>query len=214
MKITSIQKQKRNQKHYSVFVDYKYSFSVSEETLLKSGIKDGDNLEQADIDRIAGEEQNSKAFESALHLLEYSSRSKKELKDRLLRKKLPPEAVDGALARIERIGYINDDKFAREFAQSLIVKGKGPALIRAELGRKGIPQETISEVMKGMPESSDVVLEHARAIAEKKLKAMKDKPPEVIAHRLTGFLARRGFSPDTVREILKSLKKGLENSTD
>lgn len=209
MKITSILRQKKNPNRYSVFIDYKYSFGISDETLLKSGLKDGMELSQADIDRISGDEQNSKAFESALNLLEYRSRSKKELRDKLARKKLSPDVIDKALERVERIGYLNDGQFAREFAQGLIAKGKGPILIRTELIRKGIDRETIDDIMSGIKETSESLIENAKALVEKKLKQLKGKEPDVIARRLTGFLARRGFSPDSIRTILKGAKKDI-----
>ena len=209
MKITSIQQQKKNKKRYSIFLDGEYSFSVSGETLLKSALKDGMELTENDIKDISKEETNSLAFESALRLLDFAARSKKELIERLKRKKIPQEAIDSALARVESAGFINDDKFARDYARNQVLRGKGPIAIRFELKRKGIDAETITDIMDGIKESSEDTLESAVQAAERKLKTMKNQPPEVIARRLTGFLARRGFAPDTIRTILKDIKKDI-----
>jgi regulatory protein len=152
---------------------------------------------------------DEKAYEAALTLLDYSARSRKELTDRLARKKFPPEAVENAVNRLAASGLVNDEKFAREYAELLRLRGKGPELIRIELRRKGIPQETVLEIVSGYKENSDEFIESAKAITAKKLKQMGKLPPETAARRITGFLARRGFSPDTVRQILKEVKKEL-----
>lgn len=150
-----------------------------------------------------------KAYEAALTLLDYSARSRKELADRLARKKFPPEIIEKTVERLAATGLLDDGKFARDFAELLRLKGRGPELIRLELRRKGIASETIAEILSGYKESSEEFLETAKAAAAKKLKQMGDLPPEKAARRVTGFLARRGFSPDAVRQILKAVKKEL-----
>jgi regulatory protein len=152
---------------------------------------------------------DEKAYEAALTFLDFSARSRKELEERLARKKFPAASVEYAVKKLEELGLVNDEKYARETAELLRQRGKGPELIRMELKRKGIHQETVSEIMSGMKESSEDTLGPVRALAAKKLKQMSKLPPEAAARRLTGFLARRGYSPDTVRQILKEIKRNI-----
>ena len=150
--------------------------------------------------------EDEKAYEAALTLLDFSARSRKELEERLSRKKFSAESVEYAVSKLEEAGLVNDEKLARETAEMLKQRGKGPELIRAELRKKGIAAETINELISAIKENSEETLEPAVALAAKKLKQMNKLPPDVAARRLTGFLARRGFSPDTVRQILKRLR--------
>jgi regulatory protein len=150
--------------------------------------------------------EDEKAYEAALTLLDFSARSRKELEERLAIKKFSAEAIESAVGKLEQNGLVNDEKYARETAERLKLGGKGPELIRADLRKKGIASETINEIISGIKENTEETLEPAIALAAKKLKQMSRLQPDVAARRLTGFLARRGFSPDTVRAILKRLK--------
>ena len=60
-----------------------------------------------------------KTFERALNLLSYRPRSLAEMRARLMEKDWAEEAVvDQVLARLEELGYLNDEEFASNFANS------------------------------------------------------------------------------------------------
>jgi len=58
-----------------------------------------------------------KTFERALNLLSYKPRSLAEMRARLMEKDWAEESVvDQALARLEELGYLNDEEFAANFS--------------------------------------------------------------------------------------------------
>ena len=71
-------------------------------------------------------------------------------------------------------------------------------MIRSELYRKGISREIIEEVIN----TEDTEVELALKSAEKKIKQIKQsKSPK----QLISYLARRGFSWDTIKTVLDKI---------
>ena len=56
--------------------------------------------------------------------------------------------VDDALERLEDEGLLSDTRFAESLVQSRINQGKGPARIRADLGRRGIADGDIDGALE------------------------------------------------------------------
>src|SRR5215475_15162540 len=90
-----------------------------------------------------------KTFERALNLLSYKPRSLAEMRARLMEKDWAEAAVvDQVLARLEESGYLNDEDFATNFANSrLTAKPVGRTRLRRDLQRKKLQSETIESAL-------------------------------------------------------------------
>ena len=82
-----------------------------------------------------------------MYLIEYRSRTKKELFDKLV-VLFGESAAERAVERLEELGLINDEKYAREYAEVLLDR-KGFSRQRAafELIKKGIDKDIIEEIL-------------------------------------------------------------------
>lgn len=151
------------------------------------------------------EEQLKKAISYAFLLLKYRMRSQQELRGRLLRKKFPEDITEACLAFLRDKHFINDEDFARAWVESRIKKPLGLRRIRQELKIKGIKEEFIrqAEALLNDYNEEKVVL----ALARKRLNRSLHEPKEKIRQRLYNYLVLRGFSPDTVLEVLRKLIK-------
>jgi regulatory protein len=210
MKIVSITKHKRKKNYYFVCFDEGEAVSLPDEVILRHGLANGCELTEDELNDIIKEEETYAAMDTSLHLLGFRQRSSRELRDRLRQNKISDPVIDRTATRLRELGYLNDQRFAKDYAQSLGQKGKGPYLIKAELLKKGIDRETVSEIMADFKESGEQERERLKTLAECKLRQMQGLPPRVVAQRLAGFLARRGFSPEAVHDALRLLKQELE----
>jgi SOS response regulatory protein OraA/RecX len=95
---------------------------------------------------------------------------------------------DDALRRLERIGYVDDRRFAAGRAGGLAGRGYGDAAIRHTLEREGLDPEAIDEAVAALDP------EHERAAA---LVARHGATAKTAA-----LLARRGFDPESVESAL------------
>jgi regulatory protein len=80
--------------------------------------------------------------------------------------------------------------------------------IAAELAKRGVERElvdaAISEVMADESIDERAMVETA---AKKKFKTLAKLEPDVQRRRLYGFLARKGFAPDLVRDTVAKLTR-------
>lgn len=139
-------------------------------------------------------------------LLKFRLRSRREIYERLKRKKFSEEIIEKTLSFLEDKGFINDSDFARAWIASRIIKPLGLRRLRHELKIKGINENTIElriEEIKDNYSEADV----ARDIAEAKFNKLKGIEPRKAKRRIYDYLFRRGFSPDVVIDIINQLEK-------
>jgi len=147
------------------------------------------------------------ALGAALRLISYRERTTAELTERLGRKGFTPAEIDGAIDRLRTLGYIDDARFARMLAESRIRnKHWGPARIRADLAKKGVPADIAGEVVSTIdPESEATTAADALArwLKRNGLSAPLDPKGFARAYR---HLAALGFSSAALMRSLGPMR--------
>ena len=156
-----------------------------------------------------------KTLARALKLISVKPRSVAELRGRLLEKEWAEAAVvERALARLEELGYLNDEQFAADYAASrLAAKPLGRTRLRRDLQRKPVPSQFAEGALdEAYAERSEEELV-ARAIAKRvRLKGAPATREE--AKKLFDYLMRLGFSYDLVLRKVREAAKGGEVEDD
>jgi regulatory protein len=202
-RISAIRTQRSNLERVNVFLDGQYAFAITRENAVEAGLTVGQELAVDDVAKLRAGDSVAKAIESALRLLVVRPRSEHELRDRLKRKEYDPESIDLAIERIHGWGYLDDADFARRWVENRVQhRPRGERLLKQELRAKGVDAETIADVL----EEADIdETAAAIAVATKAAKRMQGLDPIVARRRLTGQLARRGFSFSTIDAAIKTV---------
>lgn len=151
-------------------------------------------------------EQEKQALVTALRLLTATPKSRKGLQDKLKQKGYPPEVLDVTLDRLEKQGLLNDRALAQSLCQSYVnYKFSGRKRIAFELGKKGIRQNLIHEVLESYSpeEEKDKALELAKQKWDRWTRLDKMKRRK----KVYDFLLRRGFDFNIARETIDKLLK-------
>jgi len=145
-----------------------------------------------------------KARDYALLLLSFRERTRHEMEERLLRKKFPAPTAAMVVADLERVGLLDDERFARLYVQERVrLQPRAARLIGRELLKKGVSREIIDQAIGseiGAGREEEMAVELARR-ASARLRGIE---PEAAKRRLWAFLARRGFSPEQIISALKA----------
>jgi regulatory protein len=198
VRITALQPQVRNRRRVSVFLDGNFLFGLSTETVGALGLHVGREVDRADLDRIAHEEQLHAARQYAFLLLSYKARTTSELTQRLTRKGFSPDIISHTLQRLAELKMVDDAAFARRFAEDRVNIGhKGKWRVRGELLKRGIDRKQIDAAIAEAPDE----VAAAKEVAQKYLSRNRRLESDVLKRRLYALLARRGFSPDTIRQV-------------
>jgi regulatory protein len=90
-----------------------------------------------------------RAKQQAYRLLAYHSRTSSELRDRLQHRGYATAIIDEVLRQLAAEGYIDDRKLALEWARyRLQTKPMGRRRLSWELQKRGIPLESLNEVLR------------------------------------------------------------------
>lgn len=147
-------------------------------------------------------------YDRALDLLALRARSIAELRQKLVRKGEPSEAVDAAIERLKAQRLLDDAQFARQFARAKVVgAGASRRRIALELTRKGVDRQTADSAIDDLAEAEGIDVSAAiHRVAEKKWRSLAKLDAQTASRRLYAFLARRGFNPDEIRSAMQALK--------
>jgi regulatory protein len=199
MKITDIKQQIKRQQRYSIFVDDKYSFSLSESELMKSGIRIGREFTEAELEELLQTAILDKAYMRSLDLLSRRARSEWELRDYLKRKEYDPPTIDSILARLTEAGYVDDYKFARAWVENRhLLKSVSQRKLWQELKQKRIADDIISQVLS---EDETDERETLKALIAKKQTQTRYQDRE----KLLAYLMRQGYKYDDVKTTMTEL---------
>jgi len=127
-------------------------------------------------------------IELAARALEHRDRSRREVEERLARAGIDEDRRNDALETLERVGYVDDERFAGARAGALANRGYGDEWIRHDLGEHGVAVEAVVEAIAAL------VPEAERAVA------LVDRLGSTA--KTGAQLARKGFSQDALEAAL------------
>jgi len=198
MKITSLKQQLKNPERVSIFVDSKYSFSLSLDELVKHKIKNGDELSETDVKKFKKISADGKLRARTLEWLINRPHSERELRDYLYRKKAEPEQIEALVSEFTKRGYLNNAKFATWFSELQARRGHSNRAITSELLSKGVDRELIEQAIA---EQAGDEANRLRAVIAKKRNLSRYKNNEL---KLKQYLAAQGFGYDLIKQELQN----------
>jgi regulatory protein len=140
----------------------------------------------------------------ALDLLARRPRTVREMAQKLEARGHSETVVADLLARMERVGYLDDRRFTRYWVEERArARPCGPARLRRELFLRGVPAEVVSSVLA---EEMTAEVEETLAVRAAMKKAGSGRlEPGAATRRLWGFLRRRGFGIGACRAALAAV---------
>ena len=100
--------------------------------------------------KIEEAEQVRRAIKKGMGILLYGDNTADRLKWKLIAAGYSGDAATNAVKYLRDLGFINEDKIARQLLQASIKKGYGPMRINMELQKKGVPKEIARDLMKDL----------------------------------------------------------------
>lgn len=129
-------------------------------------------------------------------------RTRKQLLDAMTKKGVPVDMAEGVLDKLEGYNYINDAEFADNYVRSRHgSQHKGASVIRYDLRRKGVDDQTIAEALEQVTPESE--LDNARMLVAKKLPSTRSLERQKRVNRLVGMLARKGYGPGVAFQVVR-----------
>ena len=182
-----------------VEIDGKYAFELSRKVIGNKGVFEGEELtveRRRELESIA-------AREAAIGLLARRERSRAELRAALKRKGFEPGSIESVLDTLEKERLQSDSRFAGAWVSTRrCLSPRGRTALVYELKQKGISESQIDSSLKSYTEveESEALRELIAARLPRLIASGHEQPK--IKQRLLGFLARRGFKYEDIRQVL------------
>ena len=200
--VTQITEQRRRANRRNVFLDGAFAFGCNLNVIAKFRLREGMTLSEQQVRDIQLGEVKQECFDRAMEALQSRLHSRSELKRKLTRREYGEAVVAAVLDDLARLGYVNDEQFAKTKALSAAQhKHHGRRRAFMELLKSGVKGEVADQALDdvyGKHDSTAV----ARQLAKKQLPRLKKLDPLVARRRLVGMLQRRGFDYDSIRPVV------------
>ncbi len=212
MKITKIEKQKKDRHRYNIFLDGEFSFGLYEDSVLKFGLRTEDEVDEDKIKEMKEFDEYGFGKKTAYSYLSYKQRSSKELEKKLKQKKISTETIVKVLELLEKQKYLDDSAYAKNYMEDKLKrKPMGKRLARMKLSEKGIDAETVEKTIQDNY-SGEKESELACQLLTKYSKKIKYRDEAEKKSKCYRYLASRGFDYETIKEALKESFKNLSVS--
>ncbi|MDP9129905.1 MAG: RecX family transcriptional regulator [Candidatus Binatota bacterium] len=202
MKITGIKQQVKRTGRYSVFVDDKYSFSLSDTALLDSKLSVGQELDHQQVRELKQASSDDKLYNNTLRYIAIRPRTKWEIETYLKRKEAPPTLMETILNKLSINGLIDDEKFAKAFVNDRrLLRPTSRRRMILELRKKHVAGEIIEAAVGTEAEHEQVALLTMIEVKRRQSKYQDDL-------KLMQYLARQGFSYGDIKSALQDVSEG------
>jgi regulatory protein len=196
VKITAIKQQVKRPDRYSIYVDGKYSFSLSEVAFLRCDLASGRELDAKQIDDFKQLSADDKLYNRALRYVAMRQRSVWEVQDYLRRKDGSPELIEEIIGRLQDLGLLDDARYAESFMRDRqLLRPTSRRKLALELKKKHVPEEHVSAAFAVLE------VDETQSIQEVIIKKRRQSRYQ-DDQRLMQYLARQGFGYGDIKAAL------------
>lgn len=200
MKITELKPVKKSLS--LVYIDGEYAMKLDTVTLAENGIRVGSELDDDELHQLIEKSDYKRAKERALWLLSGRDYSKKQLMDKI-KKDSSQDAAEEVCERMEELGLVNDENYARRLAHDLIyLKKLSVKGARYKLIEKGIDRDLCDEILDEF--EVDEVEQIVEIIERKYADKLDD---EKGRRRAVAALQRMGYGWSDIKSALSEFEE-------
>lgn len=203
-RITEIRDQVRDPERVSLFIDGEFRIGLPRIAVAERNLRVGQILTEDDLAELETVDEVSRATNQAVRLLGFRPRSRSEISTRLRRNGFSDEAISAAIEKMVDYGYVNDEDFASFWVENRQQhRPRGRRALKDELRERGVPPEIID---RAIDEADIDEFGAALELARQRSERLQGLEHQVWRRRLAGFLQRRGYGWDIVRQVLQELE--------
>jgi regulatory protein len=152
-------------------------------------------------------ETESALYDAAIKILMRRAHSVSEMKKALIRRTADEDLIQKVIARLKQNGYIDDARYAKQFARHRTESRKqGKFRVARDLRARGVPDRHIEAALEEAAQNTDEAAVVRQRI-ERKLRSFRGELDDRKLASLYRSLLRAGFSADVIRRELRSLTK-------
>jgi len=148
----------------------------------------------------------TEALEKLRHYCAYQERCHKEVKDKLYGMQMIPQAVDQIVGTLVSENYLNESRFAQQFAHGKFsIKHWGKLRITRELKARQVSDYDIRKALSSI--DAEAYTTKIGDISRKKWNQLDGISPQQKKQKLFQYLAYRGWETERIYDQLDRLSE-------
>jgi regulatory protein len=152
-------------------------------------------------------DSESALYDAAIKILMRRAHSVSEMKKALIRRTADEDLIQKVIARLKQNGYIDDARYAKQFArQRTEGRKQGKYRVARDLRARGVPDRHIDAALEEAAQNTDESAVIRQRI-DRKLRSFRGEIDDRKLASLYRSLLRSGFSADVIRRELRSLTR-------
>ena len=209
-KITSLHADKGRGKRVRVALDDKPALSLEKETVIKEGLRVGQELSASRIETLTKADSYHRCLNITANYLNYRPRSEFELKERLQKRGFDNDSIAAVLTKLKEQGLVDDAAFAWFWKENReTFSPRSQWLTRLELRQKGVASNIIERIANTINDE-----DNAHRAAMSKARSLHLSDYQKFRHRLGNHLKRRGFSYGVINHTVERVWSELRNRSE
>jgi regulatory protein len=206
-RITAIEPQQKNPQRVNLYLDGEFAFGLA--AVVAAWLRVGQELGEEKIASLKSQDEHEVTYQKALHFLSFRPRSSAEIRQNLSKRGISESLIEETLDRLQSTGQVDDEAFARAWVENRnTFRPRGKPALRMELRRKGLSDEIVQSVLNTQVDEAALATTTARKYARRLIGL---EWPE-FRQKLSGFLARRGFSYTTLAPVVSEVWKETQTA--
>ena len=126
---------------------------------------------------------------------------RQEMRDKMRRWEMAPEAQERVIARLVKERYIDDERYARAFVKDKVRYNKwGRRKVQQGLWKKRIDDDILQRVLDEVDDEEYLAV--LKPLLKQKAKSIKAESDYELNQKLVRFAFGRGFTYDIIRQCL------------
>ncbi len=195
-----------DKKRSRIWLDEEFAFVLYKGELRRFNMGEGGQLSEKDFHTITEEIIPKRAKLRAMNLLKSRSYSENQLRRKLEEGYYSEDIIDDTVDYLYSFGYLDDGRICEEYIR-IHLQDKSRMRIRMDLLGKGISAEKIDDAFRTCSEEGfvqDEIIQAVRLLEKKGYDPGKHYERGEIM-KFYAFLARKGFSSETIRSAIKNI---------
>lgn len=204
MKIKRIEASKYVQERVLVYPEEGDPLRITRAELLQFGLHQGMDLPPELVVELEKSYKRSSLRAKGAQLASGRMLSKKELREKLVRKGAGEEEAQDIALWLEELGAVDERAYAGILVRHYAAAHYGKKRIVQELQRRGIPRELMEEALEQLPEPCEAIEGYLAAKYKGRSLDFDER------RKLGNALLRRGFDWHDIRPVLNALGEEIE----
>lgn len=207
-KITALKLQKKNTQRVNVYLDGEFAFGLAR--IVAAWLQVGQELSEEKIAELCSEDARETALQRALHFISFRPRTAREVRQNLEKAGMPADVIDETLVRLQEQRLIDDSRFAEFWIDNRTTfRPRSERLLARELRQRGLTEPVIQEAIQAAAIDEQAAAYQA---AQKRSRRLAGLDRQTYRQKLGSFLARRGFSYETISGVIDQLWNELQET--